>query len=62
MTSPFQKKKLNQFRGTVSDSEVNFIKKLLPTNNTNITGITGAVSNKELNFLKKNAPKIKRRK
>ena len=42
------KKKLRKFRGTVSDREVNYIKKLLPNNN-----LTSSISNQQLNWLKK---------
>ena len=51
--------KLLKFRGTVSEAELEKIKKLLPNfNPSNIMG--GSISNKELEFFKKNMPNRKR--
>tara|TARA_R100001082_G_scaffold106131_1_gene78760 strand:+ start:302 stop:475 length:174 start_codon:yes stop_codon:yes gene_type:complete len=52
------KKKLQKFKGTISQQEVDYVQNMLPKMQNNFTG---AISNKELEFLKKNLPNIKRR-
>jgi|TARA_B100000029_G_scaffold400064_1_gene398921 hypothetical protein len=52
--------KTSIFKGSVSQKEVDWIKKRLPKNNSSLSNISGSISNKELKFLKKNIPNTKR--
>ena len=51
--------KLLKFRGTVSEAELEKMKKMLPGINTSNV-MKGSISDKELQFLKKNMPNLKR--
>ena len=51
------KNKLLKFRGTVSEAELEKMKKMLPGINTSNI-MKGSISDKELQFLKKNMPNL----
>jgi hypothetical protein len=52
------KKRLQKFKGTVSQQEVDYVQSMLPKIQN---GFTGTISENELEFLKKNLPNLKRR-
>jgi len=54
------KNKMLKYKGTVSQQEVDYIKKLLPNNNSSLSNFSGSISDREMEFLKKNIPNLKR--
>jgi len=55
------KNKLLKYKGTVSQQEVDYIKKLLPSVNSSLSNFSGSISDRELEFLKNNIPNLKKR-
>ena len=54
------KNKMLKYKGTVSQKEVDYMKKLLPSNNSSLSNFSGSISDREMEFLKKSLPNLKR--